>query len=221
MKLLYSFQCEPIPLHDDRLNTLVIENQRLFRRLVLDILNQQQGGRGEAVLSAENTILDFAKAAEVFLNPILITSNRKSLLTRLIARLEKNAMEPDTLETTQRLLANLESLLETLCEEYPIVFDRGKLTVGNLLKMAGMSIEERADGSADTILGYMDLISELEGEKLFLFVNLRSYLSDEETTAFAHEAALRHHRVLLLESVERSRVPNEERHIVDADLCEI
>ncbi len=110
MKLLYSFQCEPIPLHDDRLNTLVIENQRLFRRLVLDILNQQQGGRGEAVLSAENTILDFAKAAEVFLNPILITSNRKSLLTRLIARLEKNAMEPDTLETTQRLLANLESL---------------------------------------------------------------------------------------------------------------
>ena len=74
---------------------------------------------------------------------------------------------------------------------------------------------------AEKILDYFELVEEYDKKKLFIMVNLRSYLSDEEMKMFMRDVLARKIQVLLIESSERSVLDEEKRYIVDADLCVI
>ena len=67
----------------------------------------------------------------------------------------------------------------------------------------------------------MTLVRELDKEKLFVFVNLRSWFLDEEVESFMQTALSHKFNVLLLDNREYTRLPGEKRTIIDRDLCEI
>ena len=67
----------------------------------------------------------------------------------------------------------------------------------------------------------MELIYEFDRQKLFITVNMRSFVSDAEAELFARTVIAHGYRVLMLESAERERLSNENRLIIDGDLCEI
>ena len=66
----------------------------------------------------------------------------------------------------------------------------------------------------------MDLTRELEREKLFVFVNLRSYYSDEEMSRFFSSVLDHEFHVFMVDSIDRPVLPLEARVTVDGDLCE-
>lgn len=70
------------------------------------------------------------------------------------------------------------------------------------------------------MLDYMELSRELERDKLFIFVNLRSYYADEEIQSFLDSIIAHEFRVFLIDSVSRERLFNELRVTIDDDLCE-
>ena len=69
--------------------------------------------------------------------------------------------------------------------------------------------------------GYMSLVRELDREKLFIFVNMRSYYTDEQMNTFLRTLLGRDYRVVLIESVAREKLSDTKRIILDKDLCEI
>ena len=73
----------------------------------------------------------------------------------------------------------------------------------------------------EKLLDYMELVTEYECKKLFITYNLRSIVSDNETNLFLDSVLQHEYNVLMIESSEHSRLANEQRYIVDADLCEI
>ena len=67
----------------------------------------------------------------------------------------------------------------------------------------------------------MELVTEFERKKLFVLYNLRSLISDKEAELFL-DTVLRHgYNVIMLDSSEHTRLPHEQRYIVDRSLCEI
>lgn len=77
------------------------------------------------------------------------------------------------------------------------------------------------DREAELLLSYMDMVTQYEQKKLFVFYNLRSVISDGETNLLL-DSILRHeYNVLMVESSERPRLSLEERYVVDGSLCEI
>ena len=62
-------------------------------------------------------------------------------------------------------------------------------------------------------------VQEYDGKKLFILVNLRSYLSDAEMNLFLQNIIERDIQILILESSEHPILEWECRHIVDADFC--
>lgn len=221
MKFLFSLYSDPIPLEEGCVCSLVIENQRMFRTLIKDIHQQINGENGCCVLSENGKPLSLSKYAELFCEIVPFPCNRKTLLTRAIAAIEHRAMETEYFERSRNVFAEIERLLSELCEDYPLVFDGENLSISALLKQVNLTVEEAPENTLESIISYMDMVAEFERPKLFLFVNLRSYFSDEELVEFFYTASLRKHRILMIESSVRPLLPGERRVIIDSDLCEI
>lgn len=66
---------------------------------------------------------------------------------------------------------------------------------------------------------YIKISSELVAIKVFFFVNLRSYLTQDELNELYKMADYYKVSLILLESIERNERSREKRYIIDKDLC--
>lgn len=201
-------------------SSLVIEQPQFFRELLQDIDAQISGGKGKTVLSSDGVILPFAHHAEIIDGFLHFQIGRKPLLTKLVNRLEVLAMGGENYLRTVHLTAEFENYITELSMDLPCGVYCSKMNFGGILRAVGVDIVDDHDSDLERLLDYMTLTRELEHERLFILVNLRSYYSDAEVEAFF--ASVLDHELLILpvDSVSRARLPNEQRVTVDDDLCE-
>lgn len=65
----------------------------------------------------------------------------------------------------------------------------------------------------------MELVREYDSEKLFITLNLRSYISDDEMNKFVNDVVARGYKLLMVENSEYPIIEHEKRYIIDADKC--
>lgn len=220
MKFLFSPYCPPIVLEEGCICTLVIENRPMFRTIVADIHEQINGERGDCVLSQNEAPIEMAKYMELFSEIIPFSCGRKTLLTKALNAVDRFAIQ-DLFEMTRDLSARIERYLLELSEAYSISFDADKIMPSGLLKLANAAIEEDVASPLDNMITYMDMVTELEREKVFCFLNLHGYFSVEELLPFFQTTKLRKHRLLLLETNEPLPIAGEKRVVIDEDLCAV
>ena len=73
----------------------------------------------------------------------------------------------------------------------------------------------------ERLLDYMELVRSYERDKLFVFVNLRSFFADDPIRSFLRTAIDHQLTLLLVDAWDHPRLPEETRLIIDKDLCEI
>lgn len=129
-------------------------------------------------------------------------------------------MEEGNYLRTARLTGELEQYVMELAMDLPCGVWCSKMSFGGILRAVGVDIVDDHESDLERLLDYMELTRELEHERLFILVNLRSYYSDAEVEAFF--ASVLDHELLILpvDSVSRPRLKNERRVTVDEDLCE-
>lgn len=205
---------------DDGVNTLVIEAPTFFRQFLQDISLQVSGLEGTAVLSQDNMPIAFSRYAEVLDNFLSFEISKKSLISKLQSRLESESMNAQNYVRTMHLLGELEQYIQELFFDLPGTVVCDKLSISGVLRSAGIEILDDYGDSLERVLDYMELTRELERDKLFVLVNLRSFYRDEEIAAFLKSVLDHSLCVLLVDSVSKARLPLEKRVTVDADLCE-
>ena len=77
----------------------------------------------------------------------------------------------------------------------------------------------------DLKMGYL-VVRREEVKRIFLdeiaiLVNLRSYFPDDSISLFLQTALDHQYRLLLVDAWEHPKLPEEQRLIIDKDLCEI
>lgn len=210
----YVFDCG-----QDKCCSIVLEKQELFYRVLEDLTQQIQGEEGAAVLSEEDKLLSFAKNGEVLSQFVPFDMNKKALLTKITAKLNQLAVTEQFYERTQELLTEWEKYLIELSMELIGNFEFSKISADSMLKAAGLQIDDQYDNLGEELLDYFELVQEYEGRKLFVLVNLRSYMSDDDMEEFMENVLVRGIQLLMLEGAERKVLQSEKRYIVDADLC--
>ena len=222
MKLLLTGIDHLFDMQENNITEIIIENQSLMRSILTDVWNQVDGLDGLSIISEDDKQLPMNKYIEVIDRFIPFNINRKSLLTKITSEIEKRALEPDHYAETTELLSKIEKLLMDVSNELSnidIVFEN--ITVSNLIKFSGMGISEDYESLGEKLVDYMELVTEYDRHKLFMFVGLRSYLSDSELDLFVDTVRRRGHEVVLIEAVERIAINGIKRYIIDNDLCEI
>lgn len=209
-------------IREDKIRTIVIENQHMFYNMISDIRSQLDGNKGEVVLSEDHIPLDMRKAADLLTQFVPFTVNQKELITKLYAALKKKAVDEKMYQYTQEIYRGIGEYLYKLIEDEENELD---ITIPEDITGILKAFDVRFDDSEMTLpeklLEYMLSTNEFKGERLFITVNLRSYLTDKETEELFQSLLLKKIRLMCIESADHPRLINEEVIIIDKDMCVI
>lgn len=208
-----------IEITNDKISTIVIENRTLYSSLIDDIYQQTQGHDGRATLYDKDRLLDLSKNIDLTTTFIPFEINRKSLVNKIIATLEKNAIA-NHYEETMKLLCEIEKYLDIISHDYSITPSFNKSTVSSLIKSVGIFIEEDQNNIAEKMIDYMEIVREFDGEKIFVTAGMRSYISNELAERFMKTVLDHGYKILMIESVTDKISQYEKRLTIDQDLCE-
>ncbi len=221
MKLVYPDIHQVIRFQNGKISSLVIENPTLMMRFLSDIQNQILGEAGRVVLSLDDTPVSIERWVDLLVDFPGFDGDRKSLMTKFLHVMERTAQEAQYLQDTQKLMASIEKYMDLLAYDQDVYLRYDKMSFSNLLKAVGIHIVIDYNNLAELLLSYMKLVIRFEGEKVFLLVNLRSFVSDEDMVLFTDTVVQHGMKVLLVDNHADTLLPLENRVLVDRDLCEI
>ena len=209
-------------LKEDKIQTIVIENQHMFYSIISDIQSQLEGNSGNFVLSENYTPLDMQKNAELISQFIPFTVNQKELINKLYNLMKRKAINENMYQETREIILKISDYLYKLTED-----EEAELTISvpddisGILKAFNLRFDDAELTLSEKLLEYMISSNELKAKKLFITVNLRSYLTDSQTEKLFESVLLKKLKLLCIESVEHDRIKNERVIIIDKDMCVI
>lgn len=133
--------------------------------------------------------------------------------------MQKLAMDEEHYYQTSELITLLESYLLDLSVELTGNIELSKITWENTIKAVGVEFADNYDSLAEKILDYMELVREYDSERIFITLNLWSYISDNEMNKFVNDVVVRGYKLLMLENTEYPIIEHEKRYIIDVDKC--
>lgn len=164
--------------------TLVIESPRLLCRILNDIAEQLQGNEGQIVLSKDNKVISIEKNIEMISQFIPFEMNKRSLLTKITNHIQQLSIDDKYYLQTTTLVTEWERLLLNLSMDMIGNLNFTKISVEALIRASGIELDETYDNLGEKLLDYFELVQEYEQRKIFVLVNLRSYMSNSDMLEF-------------------------------------
>jgi CRISPR-associated protein Csn2 len=221
MKLVSELFSSTIEIKDNEVQSLIIENQRLLYGFIEEFYYQTEGKEGKIILSEDNHEIKISQRVELIQQFIPFEINSKKLLTKLATKLEKELIREDNYMDTMNLLADIENHIDNVTIDFPCSLEYSTLSVAYLVKMLGLRVVSDRIKNIETILEFMKLTREVDSDKLFVLVNMRSYFDDEDMQEFINTVIAHKYQILLIEGNCRKKLVHEHRIVIDKDLCEI
>lgn len=224
MKMVYPEWTHQIEFVEGKTQILVIENQALFYDFVKDLYSQCNDGiEGKVVLSEEAKILSISKQAYICVNMLDLDVNSKKVLTKLYNELKSDVYDEELYVETNDIMAEIERYCNSIADKslYNLEYDL-ELDISGLFKYANIRIQQEEEGILGRILNYIEVMHTLLKLDLAIFVNLKSYLSNDECKKLYEMVQYWKVTLLLIENhCEEERSDDEVVYLIDKDGCEI
>ena len=222
MKLVHSNMERQLMWTEQQECEWIIESPILFSSYVRELREQIEGKEGKFVLSKNEDILDISKSVDIITDPLNFNINDKKILSKIYADLSVAAYEEDTYLKTQEVLGNLKSYFLELEQKNLIMLDLDdEIDMQALFKTLGVHISEAEDDFFENLNTYLKVSSILLKRKLIVFINVRSYISDEQLNEILNNAIYNEIRILFIENMQRSCPDRIKQYIIDNTGCEI
>lgn len=221
MKLVYESISQIIEFRESQVNSIVVENPSFYWEFCNELYRQSQGMDGRFLLSECDERISFSKNVALISDIVGFNINTKLLLNKIVSTFEEAAMTESTFEKTQVLLADIERYIYELAYGYDIDIACDKVNVGAILKSVGIRIVDEYTDLLDRVYAWMSLIRDFDSDKLFIFVNLRSFVDEVKMQNFIDTLVVHGFRVMFLDNYAYPLLNHENRLVIDKDLCEI
>ena len=199
--------------------SLIIENKKLYRKIIEDLINNISIDDGNIILSKNNKLIVPEKEIFVFSDYFNFDVN-KFVLNKYYKEL-KNLSENDFFDETLEIKEVLRDYVTKLVEnEYSIKLEED-LDISQILKAFGVKFQRNEDLLLN-LFEWIKILNELLGYEIFFFINLENFLSNDELVEFSKFILYNKYRVVFLENFNRNKLfDNDNLIIIDSDLCEI
>lgn len=200
---------------------LVVENAARFVRYCNDFLAQQNGEDGDFIIDDGEKAFSFKKSGCIIFDYFGMSLSDKKILAGLYEQI-KSVIDDAYLQEYYDLISRMSGFCDLISVESPLeVEHNADLSVQDFLKTMKVKPVEHKKSFAENIVDCLDAQAKFVGTKLFVLVNLRSFLDDDEYALLVSHFNYAPYSVLLLERTQCSRANNEPMLIIDNDLCEI
>lgn len=208
-----------IDFEDKSIFSLIIENKKLYRKVIEDLINNISIDDGNIILSKNNKLIVPEKEIFVFSDYFNFDVN-KFVLNKYYKEL-KNLSENDFFDETVQIKEVLRNYVTKLVEnEYSIKLEED-LDISQILKAFGVRFQRNEDLLLN-LFEWIKILNELLGYEIFFFINLENFLSDDELVEFSKFILYNKYKVVFLENFNRNKLFDDDNLIIiDNDLCEI
>lgn len=199
--------------------SLIVENKKSYRKIIKDLVNNSNIEDGNIILSKNNKLVMPEKEIFVFLDYFNFDIN-KFVLNKYYKEL-KNLSENEFLNETLEIKEILKDYINKLIENnYSLKFE-DDLDISQILKAFSMKFE-RSEDLLLNLFEWLKILNEILGYEIFFFINLESFLSENELLEFSKFIVYNKYKVVFLENFYRNKLfDNDNLIIIDNDLCEI
>ena len=222
MKLAYPEWNQLIEFQENQIPVIVIEDEKYYREIILEISEQILTARGRFVLSEGDNILALDKKSYIVHSPFVTDYEDSRLLKRIYKELEEVATGEEYLNT-QEVSAKIEQYVYKLSDylDYDITID-SNIDLQSVFKSAGIKLAYDDTDLITRFVDYLCLLHGLMGIDLFISVGMRSFFRDDELMEIYKTLAHNKINLLLLENrINNEIIPYERILTIDSDLCEI
>lgn len=219
MKLVNKFYNIEIELIENQVTIIAVENPEAYSKCVGDIWNQVSGNEGDFILSECDKLKNISKEVDCIINPFSLDCNNKRIVTRLYQELKlqtDNLMQEELSMLNANIIEFIDKLL--LSVPYNTTYELD-IDMSNLLKLYNVGIETKAERLIDVIVEYFKVMSKLCNINIFVFIDLKHYLSKEHLEQLYQELFYLKIYLVIIEPIQTERLQNEKYWIVDNDLC--
>ncbi len=217
----YNFS-NPINFLENNINILVLENPAIFSKMIRELLEQKEGYEGNFVLSKNYEIIDISKNIEIITDVFNLDFNSKKIVNKVYSWLNETA-NIDMLEKTRNIYKEIVTYLSHIIQysDYPLTYNED-INITDIFKICNLKIDISADNLLEKIINYILLHMNIFNTKLFIFINLKCMLTEEELVEFYKTICYEKINILLIENVARDIIhPYERIRIIDYDMCEL
>ena len=175
--------------------SLIIENKKLYRKIIEDLINNISIDDGNIILSKNNKLIVPEKEIFVFSDYFNFDVN-KFVLNKYYKEL-KNLSENDFFDETLEIKEVLRNYVTKLVEnEYSIKLEED-LDISQILKAFGIKFQRNKDLLLN-LFEWIKILNELLGYEIFFFINLENFLSNDELVEFSKFILYNKYRVVFL-----------------------
>ena len=136
--------------------------------------------------------------------------------------MKKIAYGESMFQLTQEICGKLQEYffqLEHLCL-YPLSME-ADIDMSAIFKAIDVKCDMYSNDFFENLTEYIKIVSNLLDKRLFILINIRSYIDDEQLKQLLKEAAYIEVNLLLIENQKRSCLFGLAEYIIDCDSCEI
>lgn len=208
-----------INFEEKNIVSLIVENKRIYRKIVEDLVNNLNIEDGNIILSRNNKLIMPEKEFFVFSDYFNFDIN-KFVLNKYYKEL-KNLSENEFLNETLKIKEILKDYINKIAENnYSLKFE-DDLDVSQILKAFSIKFE-RSEDLLLNLFEWLKILNEVLGYEIFFFINLENFLSEEELLEFSKFILYNKYKVVFLENFYRNKLFDDDSLIViDNDLCEV
>lgn len=200
---------------------LVVESPKFLREIIKDLTISEE--KKEVSITDNGHSLNFDKDIDVIFNPTKLDFNSKRAMTTLLKMLLKTSISEDFYLTTNKLKTKIVKYFSAIVDAGDFEFEvsADDFTMNSVAKAISIHIVGDEDDFVELLTDYVSMMAELANIKLFIFVNLRSFISDADLWRLKHNLDNHQINILMLESTSREPLHDVSRAVVDSDECEI
>jgi len=221
MKLCHK-NIESVLEFGDNIPVLIIENPDYYTKLVSELIAQTNGYDGGFIIFENGVQLTFG-IVDLILSPFEISTNSKTMLTRLYKKLIEKINNEDFMQDMLDIQSKVANFISNIVDDFetPIDFSPD-IDFNYLFKSADIKFEENSNVDlCEKLVDYMKIVREFDKDKLFIFIGLKNYISKEKLEEFYKTIIANEYQIILFENISREKINCEKAVVIDDDLCEI
>lgn len=208
-------------ISDEYVQLLVVENADEFYSIVSELYNQFDGEDGGFVFKLNNDVISAEKYGVMICDPFHFDANDKKIVSLLYKALEKESLG-EALPRYNEVISSIVKYLEEISYTVPFKLSYNEPQPSDIMKACGLKIENTYNTFVEKIICFINVLIELKKCEFFVFVNLKSVLSDEKLLSLYKHCKNEKVGLLLIESsLIRNLLHEEKAVVITEDLCEI
>ena len=225
MRLVFAGLDRPLDLEPGVCSTLEVENQTLFVRLVRSLMSGE-GRYADEPYSVweEDEEIKPKDALLVIDNPLRLPWDERGLMGSVLKRIEREYLEDEDLRrAVEGFQSAMASQLAALGMGMNADFGFGQeWDFRRYLKFMGFGVfYQETKSFLDNQLNFLSLALDSGDKRVLAFVNLKTFLSENDFSAFLDQVFFQKTRVLLLENrVDEVAYEHENKRHVDLHFIE-